>query len=472
MIPINAIKKVLIIRPDAIGDMVLTLPCIEAIKTQYPQWHLTVLASPYNAQIIRHIPYIDNILLDWKKSQKITSIWDRIRYIRHINSHQFDLAIHFYSETDTVWTSVLARIPYHIGDTAKIGLWPVFRKHGVFLKTFDQTKHVMEYNFQLLRSIGIKLDPNRKMNFPIPPEYKNKGQDLLTAAGRRPNVPLIGIQLGVGFGNRALEPEKYADYINLLRTEIDIDVCVTPYSEKEKVFAARFANRVKTPVITIPDNSIPDFMGIISNYTLFVSVDTGPCHLCTAIGIPILAIFPSRKVKPTRWAPWRNRHFIVRESQTCDQFCPHEGCPLTICSDAIEMRDMVDKTKALISGQGLETAEDQFKEWFSRSMSVLILDSPETTVAAAKFESVLAKANIRVTRVPVTIGAIDELLLQKDVTIIHNFSGRRRLYLSFLARKAALQLFNPPLIIHSAWEIDESIPIENRYRTAFEAKVF
>lgn len=472
MIPVDQIKKVLIIRPDAIGDMVLTLPCIRAIKAQYPHWYIAVLASPYNARIIRHIPEIDEIILDWKKDNKIHSILDRLAYIRYLKSQNFDLAIHFYSETETVWTSVFAGIPYHIGDTAKLGLWPVFRKHGTFLKTFDQTKHVVEYNFQLLKGIGITLDDTQPLNLPVPDDYKTKGKRLLDAAGRRDNVPLIGIQIGVGFGNRAIEPEKYADYINQLRLERDVDVCITPFSEKEKVFSARFINRVNGPIITIPDTPITDLMGIISHYDVFVSVDTGPFHIGAGIGIPMLAIFPSRKVKPTRWAPWRNPHFIIRESQSCPHFCPHEGCILTVCSDAIQIQDMVDKTKRLLAGDGIETPEAQFKEWFARSMSVLILDSPPTTMAAAHFETMLHAKGIRVIRKSINTPGLPKTLLENDITIIHNFSKQKRIKLSVIARIASLKLFNPPLIINIPWDIQDQPPIEHQYRIAFESKSF
>lgn len=472
MIPVDQIKKVLIIRPDSIADMILTLPCIRAIKAQYPHWYVAVLASPYNAQIIRHIPEIDEIILDWKKDNKIHSFKDRLAYIRYLRRQQFDLAIHFYSDTDTVWTCFLAGIPRTIGDTAKIGRWPFFRKHGGFLKIFDQTKHVVEYNFQLLKSIGITLNPNQPLELPVPDDYKIRGNRLLDDAGRRNSVPLVGIQIGVGFGNRALEPEKYADYINLLRTEVDVDVCITPYSEKEKVFAARFINNLTAPAFTLPDNTITDFMGIISHYDLFVSVDTGPCHMSTAMGTPILAIFPSRRVKPTRWAPWRTRHFIVRESQTCPHFCPHQGCVLTVCSDAIQIRDMVDKTKALLLGGGLQTPTEQFKEWFAKSMSILILDSPDTTIQAVEFEAMLKKENVRVLRKPITTSKLAPVLLENDITIIHNFSGKKKFRVSIIARIMSLKLFTPALIINSPWTIDPLIAIENRYRAAFEGKLF
>lgn len=470
--PVHRIKKVVIVRPDAIGDMVLTLPCIQAIKQHYPDWHITVLASRYNSGIIQHINYIDDIILDWRTENKIHSLRDRWAYIQFLKSHHFDLAIHFYSETDTVWSAVFAGIPFHIGDKAKLGMWPIFRKYGTFLKTFDQTNHVVEYNFQLLASIGIALDPTMPLSLPVPKSHQKTAETILLTAGRRPQVPLIGIQLGVGFGNKAIEPEKLADYINLLRTKQDVDVCISPYTDKEKALAERFLSRVTDPVLVFPPGPIMDFLGLLSHYSVYVSVDTGPFHMATAIGVPILAIFPTRKVKPTRWAPWRTRHLIVRESQSCPHFCPHEGCQITVCSDAIITQDMVEKTQRLLSGEGNQAPDDQFRDWFKRSMSVLILDNEIERENATLFEQTLRLFGIRVTRADVTHNNLANVLLQNDVTVIHNFTKTRKWRLEILARNASLQLFNPPLIIHEDWAVATEDALIHAYRQKFKEKRF
>ncbi|NBV42410.1 lipopolysaccharide heptosyltransferase family protein, partial [bacterium] len=283
LLPFDRIKKILIVRPDALGDMMLTLPAIRAIRDRFPDRHIAVLASPYNAQLIRHLDWIDEIILDWKRAGKIKGWRDRLHYIRELRLQKFDLAVHFYSETDTVWTMVAAGIPYHIGDKAKIGLWPVFRKYGSFLKTFDQTMHVVAYNFQLLKSLGIELNSDVKLNFQVTDEMKRQASTLLKAGGRREGVPLVGIQIGVGAGNRPIEPEKYAQFIDELRRIRDVDVCMTAFSDKEKAFKDRVLAAVKSPVIVLEKTTMDQLLGVISSYDCFVSVDTGPFHIAASL---------------------------------------------------------------------------------------------------------------------------------------------------------------------------------------------
>ncbi len=462
------VRRFLIIRPDAIGDMVLTIPCMIAIKRAFPDAHITVLAAPYNARILEPLPpFIDEVVLDWHRTGQIKSKRDRFRYIQFIRSKRFDVAVHFYSETETIWTCALAGIPIHLGDTAKIGLLPVLWRHGVFLKTFDQTKHVVEYNFQLLNPLGITLSDLDRLCLPVAPEYQEQADALLAQAGRRKDIPLVGIQIGVGFGNRPIEPEKYAAYVNALRKKIDIDVCVTPFSEKEKAFRDRLVANCDSPIIDLEGAPLSTLMGLMTRYTVFVSVDTGPFHMGAAIGCPQLAIFPSRKVKPTRWAPWRNRHWIVRESGQCDQFCPHEGCKLTTCSDAIMVSDMVEKTLDLLKGGGVSSPSDQFHYWFKQSMAILVVsDSDES---ATHYCQRLQSIGVRAIPYSGPVSPIGSLLLKHDITIIHNLTGRKKVALWWIARLSSLKLFNPPLVVNQP-QFDTDI-IET-YRRLSEAQRF
>ena len=461
----SLVHRILIIRPDAIGDMVLTLPAIAAIKRQYPNSHITLMASPYNAAVLDPKPaYIDEILLDWFKLGKAEGTRGFWKYVRFLRSQKFDLAIHFYSETNTAWVCYFAGIPYHIGDTAKLGLWPVFRKHGVFLKTFDQTKHVMEYNFQLLRPLGVRLEEQPQFRLDVSDVNRQCAIDLLRQAGRRPGVPLIGVQIGVGFGNRPIEPEKYAEFMTQLSQSMDVDFCVIPHTDREKQFRDRLRAATSASILNIEGTTIGELIGLISYYDLFVSVDTGPFHIASSLGVPQLAIFPSKKVKPTRWAPWRNRHFIVRESRICPHFCPHEGCPLTVCSDAIQVADMADKAVRLLAGDGVTSAEDQFPYWFTRSMTVLIVYETED---AERYRGRLAVDGIHSYILRFDDPNLKDKLVEWDITIIHNLSGKRRWRLWWIARRASLQLFNPPLLVNGPGWDDDLIA---RYKARFEAQ--
>ena len=197
-------------------------------------------------------------------------------------------------------------------------------------------------------------------------------------------------------------------------------------------------------------------MGLINEYQLYVSVDTGPFHLAAAINTPMLAIFPSRKVKPTRWAPWRTPHYIVRESHKCPHFCPHENCPLNVCSDEISVKDMVQKSLELLKSNGYQRSNEQFKHWFEHSTNILILYNDQNKNTATQYKQRLLSENIKVHLLPITAKNIYQTMLEHDITIVHNFSKKKKWYISILCRLISLKLFNPPLIVN-----DNNINIES-----------
>ncbi|MFC1771273.1 glycosyltransferase family 9 protein, partial [Candidatus Margulisiibacteriota bacterium] len=262
---------------------------------------------------------------------------------------------------------------------------------------------------------------------------------------------LIGIHLGVGAGNKALEPKKFAEYINLLQEKINCEVCITGYSEKEKKYRDEFVSEVKGRIIDlVGKTTIMELIGVFAVYDLYVGVDTGPFHLAASLGVPQLAIFPTRKVKPTRWAPWRNRHFIIRKSNSCPHFCPHEGCKLTICSDEIEIQEMIEKTISLLEGKGVSKAQEQFFHWFCYSMQILILYNKKTQVEALEYKEKLSELGFTAYARNICERKLYRYLLEKDINIIHNFTSRKKFKLFWTSLFVSLKLFNPPLIINKA----------------------
>jgi hypothetical protein len=282
---------------------------------------------------------------------------------------------------------------------------------------------------------------------------------------------LVGIQVGVGFGNRPVTPAKYAEYIRALKNRRDVDVVVTGYSEKEKSAAMEIQRSLGNDVMLALGFPIQDLMGLISILDVCVSVDTGPFHMAAALGTPQLAIFPSKKVKPLSWGPWRNKHFIVREAHTCAYFCPHEGCPLNVCSDNLRVSDMVAKTEKLLDGGGIEKAAEQFVYWFENSMHILVLHDEKTREKAQAFHWQLGQWGLRAFLERVDRAELYKTVTENDVSIIHNLSGKRKWRLFWLSQRANKFLHNPPLVVHSEYaNLEKGAVIEN-YRLAFEKKL-
>jgi ADP-heptose:LPS heptosyltransferase len=467
IIPKNKVKKLLLVRPDALGDMVLMIPFLKALRKKYPQAHITVLASKYNSKVINHLDYIDEIIY----KTYIHSLKDFFKSVAFFKSQSYDVALHFGIRDYIVWPCFFA-VPINIGDKALLSLWIVFRKYGVFYRTHDRPKHVCEYYFIIAKALGLTLDDVEDLSMAPPPGSVDTATEILKSLGVTFSRPLVGIHVGVGFGNRPIKPEKYASYINALREKKEVDVCLSGYSDAEFQACSLIQSLVKEPVVVMPKGPLEIFMGGISLYDVFVSVDTGPFHIGAALGIPQLAIFPSKKVKPLSWGPFRNRHFVVRENGGCDYDCPHQGCPYDICSDDIREFDMVDKTERLLNGDGVATRKDQVNHWFSACMNSLILYDDRTEKEKDELLERLKSWGLTTVALQLNDPSLFETIRKNDIAIINNLTGKKRVKLFILGQRVIKYIYHSPLVIYGLIAYKSKDDLIEYYSKQFSKKVF
>ncbi|MBG90537.1 MAG: hypothetical protein CL521_01830 [Actinobacteria bacterium] len=460
------LRHILIARHDAIGDLILTLPAIAAIKSHFPDTKITVMTTAYNRDIIAHLPYIDEILV--KPATHSFPLF--IQFVKQLRSLKVDLMIHFRMTTEVAWAGFFGA-RHNIGDKSLLGLWPIFRRYGVFYRNHNRMNHVSEYNGILLKSLGISSRDCQELAYTPPPGAIPLAKRLLASLGPRKNIPLICIHIGVGFGNRPIRANKYVEYIHLLRSQMDVDIYLSCYTDAEIAVCKEIQSQVKGPLLTAYRQPIQTYIGLLSLMDLFVSVDTGPFHLAAALKIPQLAIFPSKKVKPLSWGPFRNRHLICRNPYQCHHDCPHQQCPYDICSDDISVIDMVNKTQALLKGEGVSQQLEQREYWAQHSLSILVLYDEKTEDQARQFYQQLQSWSFVSFISHVTKPDLYPFARQRDISVIHNFSGKRRGRLFWMTQRLISTLFFSPLLIHGPHSYESLTELMATYQRQYGKKL-
>ncbi len=301
-------KRILVVRPDRLGDVVLSTPVLSAMKRRYPEAKLSFLIQKVLFPLFEGMSEIDE-LLDAGQPQK--------KLVAELRERQFDLAIVLQSKREISSAVWKARIPQRIGPLSKLHTYFYFNR-GVRQRRSQVAMHEADYNLKLLESLDIRVAPRElpvKIG-PLPGAIDSAHQWLLSK-GWSPARPLIAVHPGMG-GSALNWPESH--YVELVRTLLKdgYPVLVTAGpSEGELLERLRggTGGRRESPIFFgPPDSRGLDFLaGLFSFCALVVAPSTGPLHLAVALGRKTLSFYPTIAVQsPTRWGPYVQNEELAR----------------------------------------------------------------------------------------------------------------------------------------------------------------
>lgn len=272
--------KLLITRHDKIGDFVVTLPLVKAIKEQYPSTHITVLVSKINFSFAQEIPFIDEVILYDKE--------DFFGTLKNVRAKKFDASISGFIDTRLGWLLFLSGIKKRVAPATKIA--QIFFNKKITQRRSRVEKTEWQYNMDL----GKVLFPQLKSEFTKP---------LFSLESSQTSVKKVVFHPGFGGssdGNLTLD-----DYLNLARS-ISTEQCevVFTFGPDDGVSKEYIAQRLDFKATIIDSKmSLMEFCKFLSSCELFVSTSTGPMHLAGAVNIKTLSFFgDSLFASAKRWA--------------------------------------------------------------------------------------------------------------------------------------------------------------------------
>jgi len=456
----NQIKKILIIRPDAIGDCVLITPAISLVREKFPNSHIAVLCSPYTKGVFINNPDINEIIEDTKK----------IRLYRFIQRKKFDLSVHFYNEFHYALLAKLAKIKYRLGDISKPLLIPFYNIRGN-CRWNDLTLHETERNILLLSPleisprlftgkpeinpdflIGVNNLPQNPVSLKIKPNYELRSK-FEQEYQLKPDDFVVGIHIGTGKGNKAWLPDRYAKVIDYLIENKKSKIILTG-SKKDLSSSQKIIQLCKNKLINLVNKTnLEELIAITSRYNLYIGVDTGPLHIAAALKIPTVAIFPTKFVKPTEWGPWATTNVIIRKSTNCSQKCLPKACPFEDCLKAISVEDVIAGIKTLMENRGNKTIPESKADWLKKSINVF--------TNRQEIIRELSVAGYHAVEIGMAASPIKLMkqMIKEDINIIHWVGVHCPTALKIARFLATPYLPIPPMLLHEKEQKDFSVKI-------------
>ncbi len=307
------VLRILVVRPDRIGDVMLSTPVFEVIKRHYPNSKITVMVQAAVAPLIKGLPSVDDVMI-FDPNGRHSGIRGFFRLLRDIRIKRFRIAVVLQTRFRISLAVFISRVRYRVGPLSKIHSF-FFYNRGVRQHRSQVEMHETDYNLNLLRKLGIRVGTrNVATSVFVQPEAREEARTWLALQGWNGEDPIIVVHPGMG-GSALNWPEThYTDLIRaLIRDNRKVLLSSGPQDRgpAEKILEALGPTaREKVMVYGLdkgPHPSIQFFAGLLDLSTVVVAPSTGPLHVAVALKKPVVTFYPPIRVQSAiRWGPYIN----------------------------------------------------------------------------------------------------------------------------------------------------------------------
>ena len=332
--------NVLIVRPDGIGDVLLSLPVATQLRSLLPRVTIGFITSPTVAPLLESHPDVDYV--------RTIGFTDPLSELRRAFSQGVDAAIFLKPFRRLMWAAWLARVPVRVATGYR--WYSLLANRRVYEHRSEFSKHESEYNVEMLS--GLKLHPGKVHAPTLVLTDRERSAGALSWA--TVSSPRIVVHPG-GLSARRWRTEHYRKLaVELARTGYGVMLTGSQTEWDQFEQDARASFPLPAGIINrMGQLSIRELMGVIANAHVVVSGATGPAHIAAALKIPTVSLFdPRRNNLPVRWKPLGTGILLRPDVPTCDK-CLGETCPYWDCLDRIT----IDRVVAAI-GQIAEGSSD------------------------------------------------------------------------------------------------------------------
>lgn len=330
------IKSALFFKPGAIGDLLHTLPALHSLKKNYPAARVTVVVSPGLETLLQGTSIADHVLV-YDKSKLHTKLRDFIGFGLRLRNERYDLFIDLQPSARSLALRLLCG--------AKRVL--VYRKQKRS-EVRDRRLHAVENFMETLRPLGIN-DPVANIELPVMTDALRIADRFLADHGIDGNKPLIALNCSVGSARPARNwfPERFALLADRITGELGAAVVFVGGEEDRDLIRRVMAGMRGKAASAAGELSIAHSAALLSRCACLVSSDTGPLHLATAVGTPVIGLYGS--TDPRRTGPVGKSHRVLISGLPCVP-CEEKMCPLgtRACMAAITVDEVLDAIRKAI----------------------------------------------------------------------------------------------------------------------------
>lgn len=326
------VKRILCVRLDRLGDILMTTPAIHALRTSAPGRHITLLTSSVGAMAAPYLCDVDEVIAydaPWHALLPSTSAHADLAMQRRLESGRFDAAVIFtvYSQSalPAAMLCYLAGIPRRLAHCRE-------NPYGLLTDWVCETephggvRHEVERQLALVAKIGATCTDTR-MRFAVGARGRQALGARLAARGVPPNGPWFVIHPGASAPSRRYPPERFGEVAASLARSSAWPILLTGSAEEAPLIREVIAKAGPAARVRLHDLSgllsIDELAALIESAAVLITNNSGPVHLASALATPVVDLYALTNPQHT---PWQTEQRVLFHDVDC-RWCYRGVCP-------------------------------------------------------------------------------------------------------------------------------------------------
>jgi heptosyltransferase-2 len=317
----NNINRILIRSTNWVGDAILTTPALRAVRKNFPDAEIGLLAKPWVEPVFYHNISVD-FLLRYQDKGRHRGWPGKVRLAKDLRKGKYDLAILFQNAFEAAFITFMAGIPNRLGyntDGRRFLLTHPVRRDPAFRQI-----HETAYYLGILKGADLVADGTR-LSLVVSDDEHEWARETLEKYGLKGKQPVIGVSPGAVYGSaKRWYPERYARLCDRIYAFSKAHIVVLG-AAGEREIGNEVVGLMRHPATNLCGaTNLRQAMALIDRCQLFLTNDSGLMHVAAALNIPLIAIFGS--TNPAMTGPIGLKSNIVRVPVSCSP-CLKPDCP-------------------------------------------------------------------------------------------------------------------------------------------------
>lgn len=326
-------KRILVIKLSALGDVILSIPSIRALREKFPDAWISVLVNRKCRKLIRNCSYVNDTIVYSEGKNRLASLWQTGRLLA---KEDFDRVVDLQNNRTSHCLAFLSGAMIRAGHKNRKGSFLLNRT----VKEETDSLPPLEHQFRVLKLLGLDAF-DKRLELSVPKRESDRIRELLEQEWVSSSQALVGINPGssLRWPTKQWPVENFAKLCDELARR-NVRVVVTGSPEDEPVIRELLKRTRHQPINAVGKTTITELAALIGRCQVFISSDSAPMHVAAGMNVPLIALFgptdPNRHLVPPA-------HYQVFWKEVHCSPCYLRSCPIgLICMKKITVGEVLD----------------------------------------------------------------------------------------------------------------------------------